>query len=60
MSKPRPIKVKGINLRSGFWYIIRIDTSTGKAVLRNKRDQSMIIPLARIEQMELIEKRIKV
>ena len=53
----KTIKVKGVDLRSGFWWII--DSNLERLVLRNRRNQRMILHHKELQRVQLREKRIK-
>lgn len=54
---PKTQTVEGVELTSGFWWIVKQEGD--KVVLRNKRDQSLIVPLAKLEERGTVERRIK-
>lgn len=54
---PKTQLVEGVELASGFWWIIKREPEA--VTLRNKRDQTMTVKPDRLAKAEVIRRRIK-
>lgn len=57
MAHIKKIEVEGVNLYSGFWYVIRREPD--RVIFRNKRDQTIILKPEILEKLKIVKRKIK-